>query len=167
MYLASLGHFLQTTTLLFRISSAPAAFMLRSLAVILTNNLFITHRNFCSRLSSSDNDGINANGSELTWIAGSVVLSDNPPQQLKFWRKKFGVKQADLAKKMVITPSVLSDYEKGRRPSPGANFIKRYLQALYELAQSSPRSSSVQQEEEAPTASPGMTADAAVTINQP
>lgn len=73
---------------------------------------------------------------ELTWIAGSVVLSDNPPLQLKYWRKKFGVKQADLAKKMAITPSVLSDYEKGRRPSPGANFIKRYLQALYELAQS-------------------------------
>jgi putative transcriptional regulator len=73
---------------------------------------------------------------ELTWIAGSVVLNDNPPQQLKYWRKKFGVKQAELAKKMAITPSVLSDYEKGRRPSPGANFIKRYLQALYDLAQS-------------------------------
>lgn len=88
-------------------------------------------------MSSSDN-GI-ANGNELTWIAGSIVLSDNPPQQLKFWRKKFGIKQADLAKKMTITPSVLSDYEKGRRPSPGANFIKRYLQALYELSQSGHR----------------------------
>lgn len=75
-------------------------------------------------------------GDELTWIAGSVVLSDNPPQQLKYWRKKFGVKQADLARKMNITPSVLSDYEKGRRPSPGVNFIKRYLVALYELAKS-------------------------------
>ena len=72
---------------------------------------------------------------ELTWIAGSVILNDNPSLQLKYWRKKFGVKQADLAKKMAITPSVLSDYEKGRRPSPGANFIKRYLQALYELGQ--------------------------------
>lgn len=96
-------------------------------------------------IADSNNDGFVAPPSaaaasgaarddELTWIAGSVVLSDNPPQQLKFWRKKFGIKQADLAKKMAITPSVLSDYEKGRRPSPGANFIKRYLQALYELA---------------------------------
>ena len=34
---------------------------------------------------------------------------------------------------MNITPSVLSDYEKGRRPSPGVNFIKRYLLALSEL----------------------------------
>lgn len=75
-------------------------------------------------------------GDELTWIAGSVVLSENPPMQLKFWRKKFGIKQADLARKMDITPSVLSDYEKGRRPSPGVNFIKRYLVALYELAKS-------------------------------
>ncbi|HEV8404278.1 MAG TPA: helix-turn-helix domain-containing protein [Nitrososphaera sp.] len=75
-------------------------------------------------------------GDELTWIAGSVVLSDNPSQQLKYWRKRFGVKQADLARKMDITPSVLSDYEKGRRPSPGVNFIKRYLIALYELAKS-------------------------------
>jgi putative transcriptional regulator len=87
---------------------------------------------FVLRLSGSDNGTAR---DELTWIAGSVVLSDNPPLQLKHWRKKFGVKQADLAKKMAITPSVLSDYEKGRRPSPGANFIKRYLQSLYDLAQ--------------------------------
>lgn len=71
-------------------------------------------------------------------MAGSIVLSDNPPQQLKFWRKKFGIKQADLAKKMDITPSVLSDYEKGRRPSPGVNFIKRYLLALYDLSKGEP-----------------------------
>ena len=84
----------------------------------------------------SNNESKNT-GDELTWIAGSVVLSENPPQQLKFWRKRFGIKQADLARKMNITPSVLSDYEKGRRPSPGVNFIKRYLLALYELAKSS------------------------------
>jgi putative transcriptional regulator len=82
-------------------------------------------------LSSNE---IKTAGDELTWIAGSVVLNDNPPQQLKYWRKKFEIKQADLARKMDITPSVLSDYEKGRRPSPGVNFIKRYLLALYELA---------------------------------
>jgi putative transcriptional regulator len=75
-------------------------------------------------------------GDELTLIAGSVVLSDNPPQQLKYWRKRFGIKQADLARKMDITPSVLSDYEKGRRPSPGVIFIKRYLVSLYELGKS-------------------------------
>jgi putative transcriptional regulator len=90
-------------------------------------------------------------------IAGSVVLGDNPPQQLKYWRKRFGVKQADLARKMEITPSVLSDYEKGRRPSPGVNFIKRYLVALYELAKSNGQGAS----EVAPTLFPN------VHISQP
>lgn len=61
------------------------------------------------------------------------MLSESPAQQLKYWRKRFGIKQADLARKMNITPSVLSDYEKGRRPSPGVNFIKRYLVALQDL----------------------------------
>jgi predicted transcriptional regulator len=84
---------------------------------------------------------INAGGDDdLTWIAGSIVLSDNQPQQLKFWREKFGIKQADLARKMSLTSSVLSDYEKGRRPSPGVKFIKRYLLALYELAKSNRKS---------------------------
>ncbi|HEU4984797.1 MAG TPA: hypothetical protein VFT58_04085, partial [Nitrososphaera sp.] len=64
------------------------------------------------------------------------------------------------------TPSVLSDYEKGRRPSPGANFIKRYLQALYELAQSGARPVQEEATTTAANQSP-MTADAAVTINQP
>ena len=79
-----------------------------------------------------NSSGISA-GDELTIIAGSVVLSESPAHQLKYWRKRFGIKQADLARKMDITPSVLSDYEKGRRPSPGVNFIKRYLLALSEL----------------------------------
>jgi putative transcriptional regulator len=108
-------------------------------------------------LSGSDN-GIARD--ELTWIAGSVVLSNNPPLQLKHWRKKFGVKQADLAKRMAITPSVLSDYEKGRRPSPGANFIKRYLQSLYGLAQANGHA-----EQQPGTELPPIAPDA-VTINQ-
>jgi putative transcriptional regulator len=100
----------------------------------------------------------NISGSDdLTWIAGSVVLSDNPPQQLKYCRKKFGIRQADLARHMSLTPSVLSDYEKGRRPSPGVKFIKRYLLAVYELAKSNGKSP----EQVAPTPV------ASVHINQP
>lgn len=84
-------------------------------------------------MSDIENSNNISAGDELTTIAGTVVLSESPAHQLKYWRKKFGVKQADLARKMDITPSVLSDYEKGRRPSPGVNFIKRYLVALHEL----------------------------------
>jgi putative transcriptional regulator len=95
-----------------------------------------------STIESSINTGSDSRD-ELTMIAGSVVLSENPAQQLKYWRKKFGIKQADLARKMDITPSVLSDYEKGRRPSPGVNFIKRYLIALYDLAKSTGRAAEI------------------------
>ena len=49
----------------------------------------------------SNNESRNT-GDELTWIAGSVVLSENPPQQLKFWRKRFGIKQADRRSHMYI-----------------------------------------------------------------
>lgn len=115
---------------------------------------------FVLRLSGRENEI--SNKDELTWIAGSVVLSDNPPQQLRYWRKKLAVKQADLAKKMNITASVLSDYEKGRRPSPGANFIKRYLQALYDLSQSNEKSQAAETQF-VPT--PVISADA-VQLNQ-
>ncbi|MEE9586057.1 MAG: hypothetical protein V3W09_04070, partial [Nitrososphaerales archaeon] len=37
------------------------------------------------------------------------------------------------AKVMKISPSVLSDYESGRRPSPGIAFVRRYIEALIKL----------------------------------
>ena len=84
-------------------------------------------------MSDIKNSNVISPSDELITVAGSVVLSESPAHQLKYWRKQYGIKQADLARKMKITPSVLSDYEKGRRPSPGVNFIKRYLLALHEL----------------------------------
>ena len=84
------------------------------------------------------------------------TLYDLEPMK-KYCRKKFGIKQADLARHMNLTPSVLSDYEKGRRPSPGVKFIKRYLLALYELVESNGKST----EQAVPTPV------ASVHINQP
>ncbi|MEM3073583.1 MAG: helix-turn-helix domain-containing protein [Nitrososphaerales archaeon] len=66
-------------------------------------------------------------------IAGSIVMSERPAAALKSWRLRLNIRQVDLAKKMNISPSVLSDYENGRRPSPGVAFVKRYLQSLLEL----------------------------------
>jgi len=54
-----------------------------------------------------------------------------PTQKLKMVRKKFWIRQADRAKKMNVSSSVISDYEKGRRPSPGVAFIKKYILMLY------------------------------------
>ena len=52
---------------------------------------------------------------------------------MKAWRAKLGIKQVTLAKALAISPSVLSDYESGRRPSPGVQFVRRYVEALVKL----------------------------------
>jgi putative transcriptional regulator len=66
-------------------------------------------------------------------IAGDVVISDSPGDAMRKWRERISVKQAVLAKEMGLSPSVLSDYESGRRASPGVGFIKRYVEALVKL----------------------------------
>ncbi|MDG6999493.1 MAG: helix-turn-helix domain-containing protein, partial [Nitrososphaerota archaeon] len=66
-------------------------------------------------------------------IAGDVVISENPGDAMRKWRERISVKQAVLAKEMGLSPSVLSDYESGRRASPGVGFIKRYVEALVKL----------------------------------
>lgn len=68
-------------------------------------------------------------------IAGDVVVSGNPGDSMRKWRERIAVKQAFLAKEMGISASVLSDYESGRRASPGVGFIKRYVEALVKLDQ--------------------------------
>lgn len=75
----------------------------------------------------SDNDEI------LARIAGNVVASPNPCTALKVWRKRLNIKQIQLAKEMGVSPSVLSDYESGRRSSPGVGFVKKYVKALIKL----------------------------------
>ncbi len=64
-------------------------------------------------------------------IAGDIVFSDDPPSTLRKWREYFEVSQADIARFMRISPSVISDYEKGRRV-PGVRFVQRYVAALLE-----------------------------------
>jgi putative transcriptional regulator len=52
---------------------------------------------------------------------------------MKAWREKLGIKQVMLARALGISPSVLSDYESGRRPSPGVQFVRKYVEALVKL----------------------------------
>jgi putative transcriptional regulator len=66
-------------------------------------------------------------------IAGEVVLSSHPGRTLRKWREDFGISQRDLARRLVTVPSVISDYESERRQSPGAGFIRRYVEALIAL----------------------------------
>lgn len=72
-------------------------------------------------------------GGAVAKIAGDVVASSDPGRALKAWREKLGIKQVHLAGALRISASVLSDYESGRRPSPGVQFVKRYVEALVAL----------------------------------
>lgn len=66
-------------------------------------------------------------------IAGEVAISDKPSETLKKWRQIFGINQGELAKNLQVSPSVVSDYESGRRRSPGVGFIKKYVETLIQI----------------------------------
>jgi putative transcriptional regulator len=63
-------------------------------------------------------------------IAGEVVWSEEPGATLRKWRSDFDVAQADLAAELGVSPSVVSDYEGGRREHPGIGVVRRYVDAL-------------------------------------
>lgn len=69
-------------------------------------------------------------------MAGEVALSNQPSKTLRKWRETFNIRQQELAGKLNITPSVISDYESGRRKSPGTTFIKKYIEKLIEIDES-------------------------------
>ncbi len=66
-------------------------------------------------------------------LAGELALSREPGRLMRQWREKLGVQQAALAREMGISPSVLSDYEGGRRKSPGSHFIRKYVASIVRL----------------------------------
>ena len=75
----------------------------------------------------------------LAKIAGNVVASPDAGRAMRAWREKLGIKQKALADSLRISASVLSDYERGRRPSPGVQFVKKYVEALVRLDESKGR----------------------------
>ncbi|WP_302081333.1 helix-turn-helix domain-containing protein [Salinibaculum rarum] len=66
-------------------------------------------------------------------IAGEVTLSDDPGATLRKWRTDFEIAQTDLASKLDVSPSVVSDYESGRRENPGIGVIGRVVDALLDI----------------------------------
>jgi len=66
-------------------------------------------------------------------IAGEIALSENPGQAMRIWRERFRLPQIVLAEHLDISPSVISDYESGRRKSPGTSTIRRFVMALLAL----------------------------------
>jgi len=74
-----------------------------------------------------------ASSDAVAKIAGSVVASSDAGREMKAWREKLGIRQKALADYLDISASVLSDYESGRRPSPGVKFVRKYVEALVRL----------------------------------
>ena len=66
-------------------------------------------------------------------IAGEITLSPKPGQTIRKWRGVFDISQTDLAKFLSLSPSVISDYESGRRKSPGIRTVKKIIEALIEI----------------------------------
>lgn len=66
-------------------------------------------------------------------IIGEIVMSDSPESVIKKWRNIFKVSQKMLANELEITPSVVSDYESGRRKSPGIRVIRKYVDTLLRI----------------------------------
>ena len=66
-------------------------------------------------------------------IAGEICLSKDPGGSMKKWREIFGVSQTELADKLHITSSTISDYEGGRRKSPGIGVVARFVETLIEI----------------------------------
>jgi putative transcriptional regulator len=70
-------------------------------------------------------------------MAGEITLSDDPGATLRKWRTDFEIAQTDLAGELDVSPSVVSDYESGRRDNPGIGMIRRAVEALIALDQRS------------------------------
>jgi putative transcriptional regulator len=66
-------------------------------------------------------------------IAGEITLSDDPGATLRKWRTDFDVSQTELADTLEVSSSVISDYESGRRQSPGIGVVDRIVGALLDI----------------------------------
>lgn len=66
-------------------------------------------------------------------IAGEITLSNEPGSTIRKWREIFEISQTQLANRLQISPSVVSDYESGRRRSPGIVTVRKIIEAIVEL----------------------------------
>ena len=68
-------------------------------------------------------------------MAGEIVLSAEPGKTLRKWRDAFNISQQELSSALGRSPSIISDYEKGRRKSPGIKTLRRLVDAMLEIDQ--------------------------------
>lgn len=66
-------------------------------------------------------------------IAGEITLSENAGKTIRKWREIFKVSQKELADELKVNPSVISDYESGRRSSPGIKMVRKVIEAILRI----------------------------------
>jgi putative transcriptional regulator len=66
-------------------------------------------------------------------IAGEITLSPDSGKTIRKWRNIFDISQTELACFLNLSPSVISDYESGRRKSPGIQTIKKIIEGFIEI----------------------------------
>lgn len=66
-------------------------------------------------------------------IAGEITLSARPGETIRKWRTTFEITQQELAHHLKMSSSVISDYESGRRKSPGVTTVKKIIQGMMEI----------------------------------
>lgn len=66
-------------------------------------------------------------------VAGEITLSPIPGKTIRKWRNIFDISQTELAGHLELSPSVISDYESGRRRSPGIQTVKKIIKAFIEI----------------------------------
>jgi len=66
-------------------------------------------------------------------IAGEICLSEEPGRTIRKWREQFHISQQDLSKHLGVSPSVISDYEAGRRKSPGIATVRKIVDAFLDI----------------------------------
>ena len=63
-------------------------------------------------------------------MAGEIVVSEKPGDTLRKWREIFNLSQKGLANLLEVKPSVVCDFEKGRRASPGIGTVRKFVEAM-------------------------------------
>lgn len=66
-------------------------------------------------------------------MAGEITMSDSPGDALRKWRLNFNIPPGVLADKLEVSPSVISDYEGGRRKSPGTAVVGKIVDSILKI----------------------------------
>jgi len=70
-------------------------------------------------------------------MAGEITLSDSPGFALKKWRQNFEIAPGVLSDRLGVSPSVISDYESGRRKSPGTAVVGKIVDTILAIDEES------------------------------